>query len=119
MIPESVLTLFGFSRLFRAPKINHLWIQAMSTATENADILVPYSETTLYAYHRNLNSFRMELDTHGITSLLVASTYSCNIWMRIYCIYSKKKKITPVLYLSFFCAFSLYTSNSDLNKEGF
>lgn len=44
---ESVLTLFGCSSLFRAPKNSHLWIKATSTTTANADILALYSETTL------------------------------------------------------------------------
>ena len=48
MTPESVLTLFGWSSLFRAPKNSHLWIKAMSARTENADVLVLYSEITLY-----------------------------------------------------------------------
>lgn len=50
MTPESVLTLFGCSSLFRAPKNSHLWIKAMTARTENADILVLCSETTLYTY---------------------------------------------------------------------
>lgn len=103
MIQESVLTLFGFSRLFRAPKINHLRIKAVSTATENADILVPWAETTLYSYCRNLNSFQMELDSHGITNLLGAITYSCNIWMPIYYVYSKKTPFST-------CTFSVPSS---------
>lgn len=50
MTPETVLTLFGCSSLFRAPKNSHLWIKAISARTENADMLVLYSETTLYTY---------------------------------------------------------------------
>lgn len=54
MTPESVLTLFVCSSLFSAPKNSHLRIKAISARTENADMLVLYSETTLYTHTAGL-----------------------------------------------------------------
>lgn len=47
MTPGSFLVLLGCSSTFGAPKNSQLWLRAMNSRTEDADVLMLYSETLL------------------------------------------------------------------------